>query len=104
MNIGHALRDLRRRKNVTQAELASRADVSQAYLSQVENNRKDATLTTLERVSEALGVPLAVLFFLAMEERDVAAAKREAYAVLAPPLRHLVDAAVSADEGETGHA
>lgn len=98
MNIGHALRELRRRKNVTQAELAARSDISQAYLSQVENNKKDATLTTLERISVALGVPLAVLFFMAMEEGDVAAAKREAYGVLAPPLRHLVDIVLTGED------
>ena len=51
---GHAIRERRTELGWTQAELAERADVAQADISQIENGRLDARWSTIQRISEAL--------------------------------------------------
>lgn len=70
MNLGRAITLCRKQREMNQAELAERAGVSVSYISLLEQNkRKDPTLSTIQRVSEALGVPSSILFFLAAEDR-----------------------------------
>jgi len=61
MTLGERLRLLRRRRRLTQFELAEQAGLAQAYLSQLESGRRQASLETLERLAEALEVPLGTL-------------------------------------------
>ena len=41
-----------------EAELAARMDVDQAYISRLEAGQKNPTITTLQLVSESLGIPI----------------------------------------------
>jgi DNA-binding XRE family transcriptional regulator len=50
------LRALRRWRRMTQAQVASRADLVQGYLSDLEKNRKTASTGTLQRIAAALDV------------------------------------------------
>ena len=50
------IRDVRLMKNMTQEQLADLVPVSQSYLSELENNRKNPTLQLLCDVAEALDV------------------------------------------------
>jgi transcriptional regulator with XRE-family HTH domain len=62
IRIAERLRRLRMDKNLTLAELARIAGMSQAYLSRVENHKASLTIVGLEQVSAALGVPIGVFF------------------------------------------
>lgn len=53
---------LRQRRNLTQAELAKSATVSQSTIAQIESGRKDPSLSTLLKLSEALDIHVAILF------------------------------------------
>ncbi len=53
---------LRERRNLTQADLAKAAGVSQSTIAHIENGKKDPSLSTLKKIAEALGVHMAVLF------------------------------------------
>jgi DNA-binding XRE family transcriptional regulator len=55
------IRALRKHRGLTQAELASQAGITQAFLSEIENGRKFGTTETLKSLAKALAVPLSVL-------------------------------------------
>ncbi|MFC0282300.1 helix-turn-helix domain-containing protein [Camelimonas abortus] len=60
--IGHEVRALRRKLGITVAELAANTGLSVGMLSKIENGNISASLTTLQALSRALGVPITALF------------------------------------------
>jgi transcriptional regulator with XRE-family HTH domain len=61
MNLGKRLTDLRRKRGLATGELATRAQVTSGFISQLEHNRTVPSLATLQRVAAALQVPLTYL-------------------------------------------
>lgn len=56
--LGQNVRKYRERARLTQDQLCDKADVSQYYLSQIENGRRKPTLDILDKISTALSIPL----------------------------------------------
>ena len=52
----------RRQRNLTQSQLAERANISSNYLSQIERGFKNISFVTLTQISETLGVEEVDLF------------------------------------------
>lgn len=71
MNVGQAIRLCRTTQGVSQSAVASRANCSVSYLSMLENNKRDPTLSTVTRIARALRMPVGLLFFLASEQDDL---------------------------------
>lgn len=71
MNVGQAIRLCRTQRGASQTDVAQRACCSVSYLSMLENNKRDPTLSTLTRIAQALHVPIGVLLFLATERDDL---------------------------------
>jgi len=71
MNIGKAIKLCRTQRGISQAELAQQAKCSVSYLSMLENNKRDPTLSTMTSIAHALRVPTSILFFLGAEEGDL---------------------------------
>ena len=61
LNPGARIYRFRAQKGWTQAELAARAGIAQANLSNIEKGKQDITVSTLERVASALEVKPAAL-------------------------------------------
>ncbi len=55
------VRLLRRRRGLTQAELAAAADVEQGYLSRIESGDESPTVQALRALARALAVPVVAL-------------------------------------------
>jgi transcriptional regulator with XRE-family HTH domain len=55
------IQELRKRRGLTQEQLAAKAGVSRGYLARLETARHDPTLTMLEKLAKALGVKPAKL-------------------------------------------
>jgi transcriptional regulator with XRE-family HTH domain len=91
MDLGSAIKNIRKQKRQTQGEFAARCGISQTYLSQIENNQKEPNLSTLKLISEQLKLPLPILFFLSMNEEDVPSNKRDAFAIIRPSINSLVN-------------
>ncbi|MED5018692.1 cupin domain-containing protein [Paenibacillus chibensis] len=68
MDIGSNIRAIRKRKNITIAQICEETGLSQGFLSQVETNKTSPSIATLEHIAQALKVPLAYLL-LKKEER-----------------------------------
>jgi transcriptional regulator with XRE-family HTH domain len=62
VDVGERLRDLRRLRRATLKTIADRAGVSESFLSQVERGRASASIASLRRIANALGVSVADLF------------------------------------------
>jgi len=54
--IGERIRMLRRNKDVSQEDLAVKAEINRSYLSLIENGKSSPTLDVAERLAQALGV------------------------------------------------
>ena len=68
MDIGSTIRAIRKRKNITIAQICDTTGLSQGFMSQVETNKTSPSISTLENIADALKVPLAYLL-LKKEER-----------------------------------
>lgn len=68
MDIGSTIRAVRKRKNITIAQICEETGLSQGFMSQVETNKTSPSIATLESIANALKVPLAYLL-LKKEER-----------------------------------
>ncbi|MDH7803660.1 transcriptional regulator with XRE-family HTH domain [Rhizobium sp. AN70] len=67
MAIGHEVRAYRKKLGITVTDLASATGVSVGMLSKIENGNISPSLTTLQTLSRALGVPITA-FFRGFEE------------------------------------
>ncbi|MDO3408950.1 XRE family transcriptional regulator [Saccharibacillus sp. CPCC 101409] len=65
--LGNRLREARKSKNLTLAELAGQIGVTTGYLSNLEKNRQEPSLAVLRSLSGQLDIPAPVLF---MDEQD----------------------------------
>jgi len=77
MNVGQAIKMCRSRRGLSQTELAKRAQCSVSYLSMLEKSQRDPTLSTIEKISFALNVPVGILFFLAADNNELAGIDKE---------------------------
>lgn len=68
--IGHEVRTFRKQLGITVADLASATNISLGMLSKIENGITSPSLTTLQALSQALGIPLTALFRRFEEERN----------------------------------
>ena len=62
VDVGERLRALRRSRRATLRTIAERSGLSESFLSQVERGRSSASIESLRRVADALGVSMADLF------------------------------------------
>jgi transcriptional regulator with XRE-family HTH domain len=67
--LGFQIRNLRRQLDLTVADLASAAQISVGMLSKIENGQISPSLGTLQRLAEALNVPITALFSTYEEKR-----------------------------------
>ncbi|NOU92086.1 cupin domain-containing protein [Paenibacillus sp. LMG 31456] len=68
MEIGAAIRTIRKKKGITIGQLCEATGLSQGFMSLVENNKTSPSLATLDSIAGVLQVPLAFLL-LKQEER-----------------------------------
>ncbi|WP_138750884.1 helix-turn-helix domain-containing protein [Paenibacillus sinopodophylli] len=68
MDIGATIRTIRKRKNITIAQICEATGLSQGFMSQVETNKTSPSIATLENIAQALHVPLPFLL-LKKDER-----------------------------------
>jgi transcriptional regulator with XRE-family HTH domain len=65
------IREIRKSRGLTQAQLAELLDVEQGEISKLERNDRNPRLSTLQRVAEALSVEISDLFQDRSEEERV---------------------------------
>ncbi|MDA3778926.1 MAG: helix-turn-helix transcriptional regulator [Bacteroidales bacterium] len=91
MDLGIVIKNIRKQKGQTQAEFASLCGITQTYLSQIESNAKEPTISTLKNICEKLDMPLPILFFQSLTSEDVNPSKRNAFELVSPSIKSLVN-------------
>lgn len=90
MNIGRAVKELRKKRNLGQKELANMCDISINALSSIETNSSFPQKTTLEKICLALDIPISYLLFYSISEEDVPDSKRDVFKVLNESLKNIL--------------
>jgi transcriptional regulator with XRE-family HTH domain len=90
MDLGKAIKYLRQTNGYSQGMFATALDVGQSHLSQIENGHKKPSVDLLEKISEIVHVPLAVLFWFSVERKDIIEGKQHLYDNLKPSIDALM--------------
>lgn len=69
--IGRKIVLLRKRKNLTQEQLALNAEMSVSYLRAIEHGEANPTLEALSRIADALNEPIVCMFSEEDQEKAV---------------------------------
>ena len=71
MNLGLAIEECRKLKGVTKSSLADKAKLSPPYLSQIINGQREPSISIIEKIATALGIPSSLLIFLASDDSEL---------------------------------
>jgi transcriptional regulator with XRE-family HTH domain len=94
MKYGRAIKFVRSAKSWSQAKLANESGLTAGYISLVENGQRAPSLGAIEKIANALGVPLYLLMLLAAGDRELRGISREQAQLLATDL---LDLAIRSD-------
>lgn len=89
MNLGIAIKSVRRQMGITQYDLSEMCGISQTSLSQIETGTKRPSPRTIKRICEVLEVPESVIYILGMQDTDVPESKQNVYNLIFPSIRNL---------------
>lgn len=92
MELGQVIKLLIKKRGLKQIEVAERIGKSPTALSQIINGTYKPQSDTLEKLSEVLNIPVAVIHFLSISEKDVPEENLALYKSLAPSFeKYLID-------------
>jgi transcriptional regulator with XRE-family HTH domain len=91
MHIGKSIRKYRKLRGITQIEFSKELSLSQTSISQIEKGIHNPSSTNLEKISEILRVPIPVLYWEAIEPKDIPENKREIFDALKPGIDQLIE-------------
>lgn len=97
MNIGIAIKDLRKSKGISQVDLAKAAKTTQAALSQIESGRRPK-IETMQKICKALDIPEPLLHLLSLEVGDLPKENRHLYNDIFPLIKNLINSLVNKKE------
>ena len=87
MDLGNAIKSLRKEMKISRKELAARCRISVTALYNIENNLSFPSKDTLHGICSALGIPVSYLMFYSLTEEDVPEDKREFFKVIVEPVK-----------------
>jgi len=90
MNIGLAIKNLRRSRGIKQGEMAKSIGMNDAYLSLIEGGKRTPTIDMLRRIADCFDIPLSILFWFTIERDEISEEKREAYDTLKPTIDTMI--------------
>ncbi|MBQ3812068.1 MAG: helix-turn-helix transcriptional regulator [Bacteroidales bacterium] len=87
MDLGSAIKAIRKEKKVSRKEMAERSNLSITALYNIENNLSFPSKDTIDRICTSLGVPISYLMFYSITEDDVPEDKREFFKTAVGPVK-----------------
>lgn len=82
MNYGKAIKKLRTELNDKQDEFSFNIGITQGHLSSIEHGKKNPSPKVLASISDYTKIPAPVISWMAIEEKDIPEAKKEAFLLL----------------------
>lgn len=90
MNLGFGIKKIREECGITQVDLADMADISQAYLSQIECGKRNFSMEIANNIMKQLPVPNIRIIYASIQIEDIELMKRDTYKVLKPILESVL--------------
>lgn len=90
MNIGSAIKALRKQKGYSQKDLAEKCQISVNALCQIEKNSSFPQKSTIKRICDELQIPTSYLLFFSISEEDIPEDKRKVFNALSGTIRELL--------------
>ena len=87
MDLGNAIKSLRKELKISRKELAARCRISVTALYNIENNLSFPSKDSINGICSALGIPVSYLMFYSLTEEDVPEDKREFFKVIVEPVK-----------------
>lgn len=87
MDLGNAIKSLRKELKISRKDLAARCRISVTALYNIENNLSFPSKDTIHGICSALGIPVSYLMFYSLTEEDVPEDKREFFKVIVEPVK-----------------
>ncbi len=87
MDLGTALKTLRKELNVSRTELKKRSGLSTTALYNIENNLSFPSKDTIEKLCSSLNIPVSYLMFYSITEEDIPEEKRYSFRFLQEPMK-----------------
>lgn len=79
MNVGEAIKILRKNQGLSQKELAQKCGLSANALCSIEKNSSIPSKESLDKICHALAIPVSYLMFFSVSDEDVPVEKRIAF-------------------------
>lgn len=98
MNIGIGIRSIRVKKGITQSQLAELTGLSPTSISQIEKGIKRPSTKNLTKICEALDVPEALVYLLAMDHEQIPENMKHMHQMLYPSIRNMLLTILGLDE------
>lgn len=89
MDIGKAIREIRKSKKINQGQLAVMIGIAQTSLCQLEKNAKNPHPKTMEKICRALGVTTGAIYIMALTDEDIPKDKLEIYNSIKPFIKNV---------------
>jgi transcriptional regulator with XRE-family HTH domain len=71
MNLAKAVRTARAARGLSQKQLADLANLDPSYVSLLEAGKRNPSISIVESIAKAMGVPVAVLMLFGAEDADL---------------------------------
>ena len=71
MNLGNAIKTLRKQKKITQKQLAELSDISTNALCSIETGQSFPSMATIGKICSSLNVPESYLLLFSITEDDI---------------------------------
>ena len=90
MNIGTAIKLLRKQKGFSQKEFAEKCGLSVNALCQIEINASFPQKSTIQKICEELSVPTSYLLFFSINDEDIPEDKRKIFNSLNASIKEIL--------------
>ena len=90
MDLGKAIKIIRKRKGLKQKEFATLCGISVNAMVSIEYNRTFPSKTTIRNICDVLEVPVAYLLLLCLTDEDIPENSKHLFNLLYEPMRKLL--------------
>lgn len=90
MKIGESIAYIRTKQGLTQAELASKADIAVTALSMIETGYRNPSKKILDKISSVFGIAPEVISFLSLDINTIPDSKKDEFKRLHENFKDLV--------------
>lgn len=88
-SLGAIIAHIRKNEKIRQGKFAKRIEVTQSYLSQIEDGKKEPSPGLLKKISQELALPVGFIQLLSIVEDDVPKKRRHMWQSLTPTINAL---------------